>query len=218
MPRYPIPKKNFAKGLVLSGGGQAGKKRKSRSSHMEISERREMVLRMRLKGRTFRQIAKDLGVGYMTIKRDFDCIKEDMHKKVTRFDQEYALGKSISTYEQIEDESWKNYFANAEGSSGRAQFLNLIRAARNDQVKLLSDVGLINRAPQQHQHKIEADAVLQNWTDDAKRIVALAIIRSQMEGVAPPSQLTDGSPIIEVEATSSSAVDEPDEETTAVED
>ena len=190
--KSPVPKKSLA-GLLLRSGSPAQPEpsqvkkrkkrggRKQRSSNIELAERRKLVIKFRLKGKTLREIAKELNTGYMTVKRDLDIVKHEVHEKVSQFDREYALGKSISVYEQIESEAWEQYFGCAVGAPGRVQFLNLVRTARNDQVKLLTDVGLINKAPAQVHHQFEANQVLKGWTDDARRIVALAIIRSQMD-------------------------------------
>lgn len=191
MPKSPVPKRKSVPAVQFL---KAAKKRnrKHKSSAVELAERRQEVIRLRLKGLTLREIGKEMNLGYMTVKRDLDAIRQEVGEKVTNFDKDFALGKSISVYEQIEDEAWKQYYGCAPGSTGRAQFLNIARTARNDQVKLLTDVGLINRAAQVHEHKIESNRLLSGWTEDAKRIVALAIIRSQMEGGDVPKALADG--------------------------
>jgi hypothetical protein len=199
MPISPVPKKKLAQAAVMYAAQRRkkfnyqGKKRgrKPKSTQVELTERRQMVLRMRLQGKTFRDIGKELGLGYMTVKRDLDAIKCEVAQKIDKFDRDYALGKSISVYEQIEEEAWAEYHRSVTGSPSKAQFLNLVRTARNDQVKLLADVGLIDRAPAKVQHKIETNKILEGWTDDARRIVSLAIIRAQMDGGKVPSPLLE---------------------------
>lgn len=193
--KNPVPKKKQVVVAAMTAAiGRPKRKhrgRKPKSSQIELAERRQIVIRMRLQGKTLREIGKELGIGYMTAKRDLDTIRSEVSEKVSQFDRDYALGKSISVYEQIEDEAWREYYGAASGGPSKAQFLNLVRAARNDQVKLLTEVGLINKAPVQVQHEFQAQAVLKNWTEDAKRIVALAIIRAQMEG-ADATKLLEG--------------------------
>ena len=192
----------MAKALVMSRRNDNKKKRRKASAE-ELAERQQMVMRLRLRGLSYRDIAKELGVGYMTVKRDLERIKEETHSRISKFDRDYALGKTLSVYEQIEKESWEQYHGCAPGSSGRAQFLNLVRTARNDQAKLLMDVGLIGKAPQQVQHKVEADAILKNWTSEAKQLVAMAIIKTQLPEPGEPVAEDDGSngqtkPVIEL--------------------
>ena len=191
MAKHPVTKGELAQSAILFGKRAKKRGRRPRSTEIELSERRQEVIRLRLRGMTLREIAKSLGCGAMTIKRDLDAVKQEVHQKVSQFDRDYALGTSLSVYEQIEKEAWEQYYGCSQGSPGRAQFLNLVRTARNDQVKLLADVGLISRAPTQVQHQFEANQVLKGWTDDAKRIVALAIIRSQMDGGDVPKALSE---------------------------
>jgi hypothetical protein len=191
MPKSPVPKRKPPQSVQFVAAAKK-RKRKHKSMNAELAERRQEVIRLRLKGLTLREIGKEMSLGYMTVKRDLDAIKQDVGEKVSKFDRDFALGKSISVYEQIEDEAWKQYYGCAPGSTGRAQFLNVARTARNDQVKLLCDVGLINKAPMQHEHKIESNRLLSGWTEDAKRIVSLAIIRSQMEQGVPPNLIGAG--------------------------
>lgn len=188
--KCPVPKKQLAQMSVLHTKKSRRRKHKiQKSTQMELAERRQLVIRMRLKGMTLREIAKELCCGYMTIKRDLDAVRQEVSEKVSQFDRDYALGKSMSVYEQIELEAWQQYYGCSPGSTGRAQFLNLVRTTRNDQVKLLTEVGLISKAPTQVQHNFEANQVLKDWTEDAKRIVSLAIIRSQMDGGEVPKAL-----------------------------
>ena len=191
-------KQLIAQALVLSKKNLPSKHKKSKASQEEIKERRRLVMKFRLRGLTFRQIAKELGVGYMTVKRDLDAIKVETREKVSQFKHDYALGKSISTYEQIEEEAWEQASRCANGSSNKAQFLNLARTARNDQVKLLMDVGLIGRSATQVEHTVKADSVLDGWTKEAQQLVALAIIRSQIGNAEEP--VPDNRKLIDVTA------------------
>jgi DNA-binding CsgD family transcriptional regulator len=194
--KTPIPKKNLVRKPARSHKKERKLGKKLRSSQMELAERRQVVVRLRLQGMTLREIGKELGCGYMTIKRDMDIIKEEVGQKIAQFDKDYALGKSMTVYEQIESEAWAQFYGCANGTTSKAQFLNLVRAARNDQVKLLTDVGLISKAPTQVTHQFEANQVLKGWTDDAKRIVALSIIRAQMDNHVPMKALDGHSPTI----------------------
>jgi DNA-binding CsgD family transcriptional regulator len=190
-PRYQPPKK-----LVR-------RKRRSRKSALELAERRQTVLTMRLKGMTFKEIGKILNIGYMTVKRDLDIIRRENLEKVTEFNQDAAVAQAMQTYDQVEFEAWKEYHLTK--SPARAKYLNLIRMNNKDRIQLLVDIGFVTKAALKVEHKIETAGVIDNWTEDAKQLVAMAIIRTQMEGKNPsPLQLGDGngegsSKIIDVE-------------------
>lgn len=190
MPKTPAPKKKLAQALVFSRRGASKKAKRRKSSREEMHERRQMVLRLRLKGMAFRQIAKDLGVGVMTVRRDLQAIKARMADKVSQFERDQTLGESLHTYELIHQEAWDQYSRCANGSEGRVKFLNLIRAAENDRVKVLMDVGLIGKAAVQVEHRHKADEVLAGLTKDAQQLIAMALLKAQLR---PP-----GEPVLEV--------------------
>lgn len=176
------------------------KRGKHKSSFVEALERRREAFKMRLQGANYREIAERLDVGYMTVKRDLDIFKEELNKRITQFDKNYALGKTLSVYEQIEKEAWEQ-FHSSNFTASRIQCLNLIRTTRNDQTKLLMDIGLIGKAPTKVEHKVETSAAtaLQGWTKEAQNLVALAIIRSQLPTPAEP--IPDKDKIIDISPT-----------------
>lgn len=175
MPKSPIPKK------------KSRFKRKKRGkpkklSAIELAERRQAVMTLRLKGLSYKSIAEQVGVGCMTVKRDLDQVRQDNIQQVSEFNRDVALGRAIASYNEIEREAWIQYHLTKSGTSQKAQFLNMVRVANNDRVRLLTEVGLVSRAAARVEHKIETDGVLAGWTQDAKQLVAMAIIRAQMDG------------------------------------
>jgi transcriptional regulator len=185
MPKSPVPKKKFAKALVLSRRNAPARAKHRKSSQEEIYERRQMVMRLRLKGKTHREIAKELGVGTMTVRRDMQAIKEHVAAKVEDFEKDQALGESLHTYDLIHKEAWVEYNKCAHGSTQRVQFLNLIRAAENDRVKMLMDVGLISKNPVKVEHTHKSDEVLAGLTKDAQQLIAMALLKAQLR---PPGE------------------------------
>lgn len=175
MPKSPVPSKKSRLQKRKRG-------RPRRLSAIELAERRQAVLTMRLKGLTLQAISKRVGVGYMTVKRDLDLIRQENLDEVSKFNSDVALGQALASYNQIEREAWLQYHRASHGTTQRAHFLNLVRAAVNDRLKVLTDVGLISRAAVKVEHTVEADGVLKGWTQDAKQLVAMAIIRAQMDG------------------------------------
>jgi hypothetical protein len=65
------------------------------------------------------------------------------------------------------------------------QFLNLIRAAENDRVKMLMDVGLISKNPVKVEHTHKSDEVLAGLTKDAQQLIAMALLKAQLR---PPGE------------------------------
>jgi hypothetical protein len=105
--------------------------------------------------------------------------------RVSKFDSDFALGECLQTYERIHQEAWNEYESCSHGSSGRATFLNLIRAAENDRVKVLMDVGLIGREAVKVEHNHKADQALKGITKDAQQLIAMALLKAQLQ---PPKE------------------------------
>jgi hypothetical protein len=186
--KSPVPKKktkNMAQTLVLARAKSSKKTKRRKSSKEEMYERRQMVMRLRLKGMTYKAIGKELGIGTMTVKRDLYALREDVSARVSKFDRDFALGECLQTYERIHQEAWNEYESCSHGSSGRATFLNLIRAAENDRVKVLMDVGLIGREAVKVEHNHKADQALKGITKDAQQLIAMALLKAQLQ---PPKE------------------------------
>jgi hypothetical protein len=159
----------------------------------EIAERRREVMRLRTQGLGYRAIATKLGVGHMTVKRDIEYIRAKVRERMSKFERNLAISESVSAYEQVEMEAWKQYALSKPGTTQAARFLDVVRAARGDQVKLLTDLGFLKKAPTEVKHDISTK-VIQDWTPAAQDLVALAIIKA---GLTAPQ---DPTPIIDVKA------------------
>jgi len=150
-----------------------------RHSQDEITERRREVMRLRMRGMGYRLIAKKLGVGHMTVKRDLEVIREETGQQISQFQRDYKLAESIAVFEEVEHQAWEQFNLAVAGSAQKARFLEQVRSARQDQIKLLCDVGLIRKAPQEITHNVQATSrVLQAWSPAAQDLVALAIIKT----------------------------------------
>jgi transposase len=159
----------------------------ARSSEEEMRERRRRVMRLRMRGLGYRSIAKKLGVGHMTVKRDLEAIREDNRLRASQLDREEHVGESLSVFEEVELRAWQDYSYAPKGSAERQKFLAEIRAARQNQTKLLMDLGVVAKAPTENKITI-TNEVIANWSPEAQDLVALAIIKSQMKKLAEPVQ------------------------------
>ena len=172
---------------ALKKAGQLPKKLPARASKEEIAERRTAVKRLRLRGLGYRSIAKIVGVGHMTIKRDLEAIRHSNKTRVTMLDQSEHVGESLSVFEEVELRAWQDYHDADKGSQQRQRFLAEIQSARQNQTKLLMDLGVINRVAER-KHITVSTEVISGWTPDAQDLVALAILKSQMKPLLEPRQ------------------------------
>jgi hypothetical protein len=75
--------------------------------------------------------------------------------------------------------------------------LDVVRGARNDQTKLLTELGFLKRAPQEVQHTVTSK-VVEQWSPQAQDLVALAIIKAGLTPALDPIR-----EVIEVQAAAS---------------
>lgn len=206
-PNFPQPTqtqlKNLARASVLSRK-KTKRGRRRRMTDLELAERRQMIMSMRLRGKSLREIGKELGVGPMTVKRDLDAVAKLNQEKISEFERNNALADACQTYDTLEKEAWEQVFRCANGTQQRAQFMNLVRVVNNDRVKMLMDVGLISKAPQKLEVKSETTHQLEGWTEDAKQLMAMALLQAQMNS-EEKKQLEGGNggngrPILELPA------------------
>ena len=209
--RRKVPRRKGRPGKALvraNGNGIALQpKRPKKSSQNEIEERRRDVVRLRMRGLGLRNIAKELGVGHMTIKRDLAAIQEQTKERMSKLDRDIIIAESVSVYEEIETQAWDQFHRCGSGTSMKAQFLNVVRAARNDQIRLLTDIGMITRAPQEVKHTVKTD-VISHWSPAAQDIVAMAIIKaglSQPGAPVPEERQLPEPNVLDVEAEPSGA-------------
>jgi len=157
----------------------------AKASREEIEDRRKQVGRLRMRGLGYRSIAKLLGVGFMTVKRDLEAIREDNKKRVSAFEQEQHLGESLSVFEECELRAWQDYHEAGAGTIQRKHFLDTIQDARNNQIKLLTDVGLISKEPAKVDVRVRSE-LIQHWSPEAQALVAMAILKSKLPAAAEP--------------------------------
>jgi len=80
--------------------------------------------------------------------------------------------------------SWEQFDAMPLGSQHGAKYLEQIQDARNNQIKLLTDVGLIRKEPAKVDLRVST-AAISHWTIEAQDLVAMAIIKAKL---SPPRE------------------------------
>ena len=177
-----MPRKSKGKPPV-----KLSKKFRRKASQDELSDRRQEVMRLRMQGYGYRSIAEKLDIGHMTVKRDLEIVRKENREKISNFERDHLLSETISVYENVEAEAWTQYRTGGSNPAQKARFLDVVRAARGDQVKLLTELGFLQRAPTEVQHTVKAD-VISHWTADAQDVVALALVRGMTTPAAAPER------------------------------
>jgi len=205
MARIPVRKGNGSATLASTKRKKLKRSNIPRASKEEIEERRKQVARLRMRGLGYRAIGKLLSVGHMTIKRDLEAIRENNKEKVTTLDRSEHVGESLSVFEEVELRAWQDYHTAQAGSQQRQKFLAEVQEARKNQTRLLTDLGVVSRAPLESVIKVSAE-VIQGWSSSAQDLVALAILKSQLKPLAEPREdkMLEEDNIIDVQETISS--------------
>jgi len=174
-PSPPARKRRAVKRVAVPQ--QEEIKAAKKSSTYELLQRRQNVQRLRLRGFSLSQIAKQLGISILTAKKDLDEIQKINQEKVNQFQQSQFVGETLVVFDEIIQHAW-NEFEHAEpGSKIRLQSLDLIRSTQNDKMKSLQDTGMIHKAPQQVEHK---HSLALPWDDQMKSAVIDQLLQSQL--------------------------------------
>jgi transcriptional regulator with XRE-family HTH domain len=139
-----------------------------------LSDQEQVVVRMKLAGLSQEAISKVLGLTKGRISQIVKRIREHYESKGRSISQDRVIGESITLYEEVEHKAWEVYH-NQDSKKLRA--LEVIMNAREKQLSLLMDLGIIKRAAQQHEH-LHADVspLLARLTDEKKRQLVSNII------------------------------------------
>jgi DNA-directed RNA polymerase specialized sigma24 family protein len=136
-----------------------------KSSEYEVMQRRKDVLRLRMRGHAYKEIADKLKISVNTVKNDLNTVREDAEKQVKGFRQEHFVGETMTVFDDIMARAWEEFFACSLGSKQRIAALDLVRVTQNDKFKALADVGMITKASQEvthrHVHEMPWDEHLQ---------------------------------------------------------
>ena len=176
LPRVPVINQ---KQPAISNPTPAPSSALGKVSRDEIDDRRRKVLRLRMRGLGYRTIAKLVGVGHMTVKRDLEAIKEENREKVGKLTKVDHVSEALTAYQEVELRAWQDYHEAKAGSKERQAFLREVRDSRRDQTKLLTDLGLIEKTPHETHVKVSAE-VIRHWSVEAQDLVAMAMLQSQM--------------------------------------
>lgn len=149
-----------------------------------LSDRQRTIARMRLRGLTQKTIAKFLGVSQPVISKECKRIREHMQARGESIDQDVTIGETVTLYEEVEYKAWELYHTGEAGDKAKA--LSLIMQARDKHVKLLMDVGRLERAGNKTSVELSVSPLVKNWDDEKKSEVVDAIVTSQLTALPEP--------------------------------
>lgn len=151
-----------------------------------LTERQQKIYRFRMRNITQSTIAKVLGISQPVVSRELHAIREHFRASGSQIDQDVTVGESVCLFDEVEAEAWKIY-ADSEGVGDRIKGLNTIMVAREKKLKLLMDVGRLEKAGTKSTVEITTSPLVANWGDHQKKLVAETIVESTFTTVEEPS-------------------------------
>lgn len=148
-----------------------------KASQYEMMQRRQQVQRLRLRGLSIGEIAKQVGVSFQTVQKDMEMVQKENQDKVDKFQQAQFVGESLVVFDEIIHHAWSEFQHADPGSKQRLQSLDLVRVTQHDKLKSLQDTGLIHKAVQQVEHK---HTIALPWTPEVKDAVVTQLLQSQL--------------------------------------
>ena len=178
-----------------------------KSNAYEIMLRRQQVQRLRLRGLSISEIAKQLSVSFLTAQKDLEAVSKTNQDHVDQFQQSQFVGESMEIFDDLRQRAWDEYNSADPGSKIRLQSLDLIRVIQHDKFKALQDTGLIQKAAQQVEH---THTMALPWTDEIKLAVIDKLLQSQLSTQlslpTPDPDHVPGKNIIDAEFVSDTSV------------
>lgn len=155
------------------------------------SESRKLkVLRLKMRGCTLQEIAGELGISVSTVSRELEAIRELNKNRIEAFDMQAEVADTMASYDDLIEQAWVEYNVPTSTPSHRLKCLDYIRQAKNDKMRIMQEIGLVETKPEQVDHSIKVD-VINEWSESAQKQIAEAILQSMLTPITPMKQLEE---------------------------
>lgn len=151
----------------------------------DLTERRKLIARLKLRGLSQTAIAKFLNVSQPYISAELRKIREHFRSKGATLDQDVIVGETTTVYEEVEHKAWE-LFQTAQSNSDKNKALNLVMTAREKQIKLLMDLGRIEKSDQTTKVSVDMSPLIKQWDEHKKQQAVEAIVGTVLTELPPP--------------------------------
>ena len=158
-----------------------------------LSEQQQTIVRFKIRGLTQVAIARFLKVTPARVSQEVKAIREHHIAKGSSVNQAALVGETLSIYEEVERKSWE-VFHSEEGKKLRA--LETVMTARDRQMKLMMDLGLVKRAAIEHTSTVVVSPLMSSLTPERREEVIATLIQPA-PGLAPSPPEDDEDPLYE---------------------
>lgn len=163
-----------------------------------LTERQTLIQRLRLRGMSQQAIGRVLSISQPMVHKELKNINKIHEKKGVSVKKELVVGKSLSIFEEVAYKAWEIY-GSTEDDKAKLNALNTVMNATEKQVKLLTDLGLVERAAERvnHTHELKKAPLLEEWNTEGRAKLAENILTAQLNPLEEPEPPEDEDPSIE---------------------
>lgn len=151
----------------------------ARVSDAEMEDRRAAVMKLRLRGHSFEEISKRLGVSYHVVRRDWEAVRLKEGEEVKDFDKNNFVKQTLMTYDDIAQAAWHEFEQANSGTKMKLDALREARAALGDKIKAMKELNVVVDAPQTVNHNISVD-IVNTWTPEFQKKVAQSMLQASL--------------------------------------
>lgn len=174
-----------------------------------LTERQIQILKLSLRGFPQTLIANVVKVSQPTVSIELKKIREHMKARGGGVDQELVVGRSLTVYDDVQQKAYDLYHT-SDDPSNKLKSLQIMLQSEKDRMKLLMDLGLVERAAQEVNHNlVQPSKFVEAWNTGQVQKAARALLEAgftPLEEPKPPD-----SDVIDAEYSDSEEVDAEDE-------
>lgn len=159
-----------------------------------LTERQILIQRLKMRGipqKTIGQICG--GISQTMVCKELKAIREIHKQRGVALDREAYVGESISIHEELLTKAWDIFYRipddNPIAYQTKLQAINTIASLRDKHTKLLTDLGIIDKVPQKHEHDLRLSrgpSVVDNWSTEKKQKIAEAVLLADFKPLEDP--------------------------------
>lgn len=160
-------------------------------SHLpEMTDKQKEIFKLKLRGLSQSAIAKVLGITQQMVSKHWLANKKKFQKMGEQMNQPALVGESVSLYNEVGERAWDLYYAARKagklGDANRA--LATVMTAKDKQLSLLMDLGLLRRAAVEHEHRVVESPLVKKWREQEGTVqeVVAEVIETQLDQLEEP--------------------------------
>lgn len=172
-----------------------------RATSTELEDRRAAVVKLRLRGHSFEDIAERLEISSYTARRDWETLRLKEGEEVKDFDKGNFAIQTVMSYDDVFQAAWDQFERAAEGSKMKLDALKEVRSTLGDKIKAMKELGIIADTPQEVNHNHISVGVINQWTPEFQQQISENILNGMLtpQLAAPVPDIEDYEQIVEAE-------------------